>query len=100
MEAFHLLSRGGAKFDKQKFKGDVELFNVSNPRAVLQALKTKRCLFRERKLNNQKPPHLVVLSKANCRQNLTSSSTPQAVLLSARLLSKALRQTKRERNAR
>ena len=39
MEAFHLLSRGGAKFDKQKFKGDVELFNVSNPRAVLQALK-------------------------------------------------------------
>ncbi|KAH9891120.1 P-loop containing nucleoside triphosphate hydrolase protein [Cubamyces lactineus] len=27
MEAFHLLSRGGVKFDKRKFQGDVELFN-------------------------------------------------------------------------
>ncbi|KAH9850665.1 P-loop containing nucleoside triphosphate hydrolase protein [Lenzites betulinus] len=27
MEAFHLLSRGGAKFDKSRFKGDVRLFN-------------------------------------------------------------------------
>ncbi|CDO70922.1 hypothetical protein BN946_scf184829.g30 [Trametes cinnabarina] len=27
MEAFHLLSRGGVKFDKKKFKNDVELFN-------------------------------------------------------------------------
>ncbi|PIL30882.1 transporter [Ganoderma sinense ZZ0214-1] len=26
MEAFHLLSRGGAKFDKQRFKSDVSLF--------------------------------------------------------------------------
>lgn len=29
MEAFHLLSRGGVKFNKTKFKGDVRLFNVS-----------------------------------------------------------------------
>lgn len=28
MEAFHLLSRGGAKFDKHRFKDDVRLFNV------------------------------------------------------------------------
>lgn len=28
MEAFHLLSRGGAKFDKQKFKSDVQRFDV------------------------------------------------------------------------
>jgi len=27
MEAFHLLSRGGVNFDKQKFKHDVKLFN-------------------------------------------------------------------------
>ncbi|KAI0825230.1 P-loop containing nucleoside triphosphate hydrolase protein [Trametes gibbosa] len=27
MEAFHLLSRGGAKFDKNRFKGDVRLFD-------------------------------------------------------------------------
>lgn len=31
MEAFHLLSRGGAVFDKKKFKSDVQLFNVSSP---------------------------------------------------------------------
>lgn len=29
MEAFHLLSRGGVKFDKQKYRDDVKLFNVS-----------------------------------------------------------------------
>lgn len=28
MEAFHLLSRGGVKFDKQKFVNDVKLFSV------------------------------------------------------------------------
>jgi ATP-dependent RNA helicase DDX52/ROK1 len=28
MEAFQLLSRGGARFDKQRFKSDVEIFNV------------------------------------------------------------------------
>ncbi|KAI0761689.1 P-loop containing nucleoside triphosphate hydrolase protein [Trametes elegans] len=27
MEAFHLLSRGGVKFDKHRFKGDVQRFN-------------------------------------------------------------------------
>ncbi|KIP03254.1 hypothetical protein PHLGIDRAFT_111095 [Phlebiopsis gigantea 11061_1 CR5-6] len=29
MEAFHLLSRGGAQFDKKRFKKDVKLFNIS-----------------------------------------------------------------------
>ena len=29
MEAFQLLSRGGARFDKKRFKNDVGLFNVS-----------------------------------------------------------------------
>ena len=29
MEAFHLLSRGGVKFDKQKYRDDVRLFVVS-----------------------------------------------------------------------
>jgi len=29
MEAFQLLSRGGACFDKQRFKSDVQLFTVS-----------------------------------------------------------------------
>ena len=28
MEAFQLLSRGGARFDKQRFKSDVQLFAV------------------------------------------------------------------------
>jgi len=28
MEAFHLLSRGGVNFDKQRFKSDVKLFRV------------------------------------------------------------------------
>ncbi|KAI0666243.1 P-loop containing nucleoside triphosphate hydrolase protein [Trametes maxima] len=27
MQAFHLLSRGGAKFDKKRFNGDVQIFN-------------------------------------------------------------------------
>lgn len=29
MEAFRLLSRGGAKFDKGRFRNDVKLFGVS-----------------------------------------------------------------------
>ena len=29
MEAFHILSRGGARFDKNRFQADVELFTVS-----------------------------------------------------------------------
>ena len=36
MEAFHLLSRGGIKFDKQKYRDDVRLFNVSHVVAILQ----------------------------------------------------------------
>jgi hypothetical protein len=28
MEAFHLLSRGGVNFDKQRFESDVKLFRV------------------------------------------------------------------------
>lgn len=31
METFHLLSRGGVKFDKRKYRDDVKLFNVSVP---------------------------------------------------------------------
>lgn len=42
MEAFHLLSRGGAKFDKKRFQKDVQLFkpDVSQPKpsAVLNGL--------------------------------------------------------------
>ncbi|RDX56322.1 P-loop containing nucleoside triphosphate hydrolase protein [Lentinus brumalis] len=34
MEAFHLLSRGGAKFDKSKFKSDVNLFNGKKSKAA------------------------------------------------------------------
>lgn len=30
MEAFHLLSRGGAQFNKKRFGKDVQLFNVSS----------------------------------------------------------------------
>lgn len=30
MEAFQLLSRGGAKFDKKRFQKDVQLFKVSS----------------------------------------------------------------------
>ncbi|KAI9059579.1 P-loop containing nucleoside triphosphate hydrolase protein [Trametes sanguinea] len=40
MEAFHLLSRGGVKFDKKKFKSDVELFNgkkAKEPKASTSA---------------------------------------------------------------
>lgn len=35
MEAFHLLSRGGVNFDKQRFKGDVKLFRVRLARFTL-----------------------------------------------------------------
>lgn len=38
MEAFHLLSRGGVNFDKQKFKGDVKLFSVRLNPSQLVAL--------------------------------------------------------------
>ncbi|KAF8665143.1 hypothetical protein AX16_000609 [Volvariella volvacea WC 439] len=34
MEAFKLLARGGAKFDKKKFKRDVELFNHTKSKPV------------------------------------------------------------------
>ncbi|KAI8983354.1 P-loop containing nucleoside triphosphate hydrolase protein [Trametes punicea] len=33
MEAFHLLSRGGVKFDKNRFKAEVDLFNGKKRRA-------------------------------------------------------------------
>jgi hypothetical protein len=36
MEAFHLLSRGGVKFDKQKYRDDVKLFNVSIVTSISQ----------------------------------------------------------------
>lgn len=39
MEAFQILSRGGARFDKNRFKNDVKLFNVrswsSFPRSLI-----------------------------------------------------------------
>jgi hypothetical protein len=38
MEAFHLLSRGGIKFDKQKYRDDVKLFNVSTTISILSSL--------------------------------------------------------------
>ncbi|KAJ7480144.1 P-loop containing nucleoside triphosphate hydrolase protein [Mycena galericulata] len=34
MEAFQLLSRGGAKFDKKRFKTDVQLFSKDIPKSV------------------------------------------------------------------
>ncbi|KAJ7139579.1 P-loop containing nucleoside triphosphate hydrolase protein [Mycena epipterygia] len=34
MEAFQLLSRGGAKFDKKRFKTDVQLFSKEAPKTV------------------------------------------------------------------
>ncbi|KAI0358941.1 P-loop containing nucleoside triphosphate hydrolase protein [Trametes cingulata] len=40
MEAFHLLSRGGVKFNKKRFKGDVQLFNgtkAKEPKASTSA---------------------------------------------------------------
>lgn len=38
MEAFHLLSRGGVNFDKQRFKSDVKLFSVRLNPSQLVAL--------------------------------------------------------------
>ena len=38
MEAFHLLSRGGVNFDKQRFKSDVKLFSVRLNLSQLVAL--------------------------------------------------------------
>ncbi|KAJ7124819.1 P-loop containing nucleoside triphosphate hydrolase protein [Mycena crocata] len=37
MEAFQLLSRGGAKFDKKRFKTDVQLFSKEAPKSVSAA---------------------------------------------------------------
>ncbi|KAH9994426.1 P-loop containing nucleoside triphosphate hydrolase protein [Russula vinacea] len=51
MEAFHLLSRGGVNFDKQRFKSDVRLFNGSSH---IDAKSKKR---KERK-DGELPPEL------------------------------------------
>src|SRR5882757_3328484 len=43
MEAFHLLSRGGVKFDKQKFKSDVKLFSVRlNPSQLVASAQNQQ----------------------------------------------------------
>lgn len=45
MEAFHLLTRGGATFNKTKFEKDVQLFNVSSSRPEAFArLMYEQCL--------------------------------------------------------
>jgi hypothetical protein len=43
MDAFQILSRGGAKFNKARFRHDVQLFKVSRyPKLLLLALKEQR----------------------------------------------------------
>ncbi|KAI0757420.1 P-loop containing nucleoside triphosphate hydrolase protein [Daedaleopsis nitida] len=51
MEAFHLLSRGGAKFDKQKFKSDVQIFNGKKS-------KVPKASTSARTLDGELPPEL------------------------------------------
>lgn len=41
METFHLLSRGGTKFDKKRFSKDVKLFNASSVSADSASSSTK-----------------------------------------------------------
>lgn len=40
MEAFQLLSRGGAKFDKKRFSKDVQLFKVSTYMSLVNNIRT------------------------------------------------------------
>ncbi|KAG2345265.1 P-loop containing nucleoside triphosphate hydrolase protein [Suillus weaverae] len=51
MEAFQLLSRGGARFDKQRFKSDIEIFN----KAPAKDVKGKEVLISH---DGQLPPEL------------------------------------------
>ncbi|KAI0762573.1 P-loop containing nucleoside triphosphate hydrolase protein [Fomes fomentarius] len=51
MEAFHLLSRGGAKFDKQKFKSDVQRFDGKKGMETKASTST-------RSLEGELPPEL------------------------------------------
>lgn len=73
MEAFQLLAKGGA-FDKQRFKTDVQLFNVSTP-LVYQLIVFHRCLFNSQ---NRETPQEKEQRKPQMESflpNLTSSST-------------------------
>ena len=54
MEAFHLLSRGGIKFDKQKYWDDVKLFNVSGVTSTMHE-SNRSCSQVEVKYLGQKP---------------------------------------------
>ena len=63
MEAFQLLSRGGAQFDKKRFKGDVELFQVCICRSLgtltkVTSLQPSRAGHSEEKKKTQSISHL------------------------------------------
>ncbi len=91
MEAFHLLSRGGATFDKQRFKSDVKLFSVCfyshNRLLVLKYSRDRR----------MKKPRARVLRRVNSPMNWTSSSTR---LLGLRNANPRQRVTQRRRDTR
>lgn len=82
MEAFHLLSRGGVNFDKQRFKGDVGLFSVriihSNRFLLLRF--SRGLLILTPRVKNE-----VDLRMASCPLNLTFSNTQWRGLRNANL---------------
>ena len=77
MEAFQILSRGGARFDKNRFKADVELFTVS-PKLGWGG----RCLLIHLCRRALHPPHAVLnlsrVGTGSFRTPSISSNTHEA----------------------
>jgi hypothetical protein len=82
MEAFQLLSRGGA-FDKQRFKNDVQLFNVCAATLPVDHLLD---IIRSRRNRSMSAAQKSMV--ANCPRSLISSSTQRAGQTNGRRRSK------------
>jgi len=97
MEAFQLLSRGGVKFDKSKFKSDVDLFQVSIlPRKHDAQLEGSFC---RRKRENPASPRAtwrLLFPARLSRRNLISSSMPKAAKGKERPLRSMRKASRRE----
>ncbi|KAH9927466.1 P-loop containing nucleoside triphosphate hydrolase protein [Epithele typhae] len=77
MEAFHILSRGGARFDKQRFKGDVDLFNGKKG-------KQANSLTSIRTVDGELPPELDFFKYAEGGSSKRKAGTGNAVTDSKR----------------
>jgi hypothetical protein len=80
MEAFRLLSRGGARFDKKRFQSDVKLFDVRTPLRCLP-------LLSQQGLRNRRPRTPSPNRRKNYLLNLISSSMHKTVHQNERVVS-------------